>query len=782
MTQSSLFVIGKHRNACERNCRFALPFLRLLLHRSRFGIRGSILQSPGSILAPILFASALLFQPVFLASAQTEPLSPLRVLPGGQVPNDSRLGPLKDLNGYFPFTPCDTADEWAVRAERVRRNLAVATGLWPMPPRTPLEPVIHGRIEQPDYTVEKVYFQSLPGFFVSGNLYRPKGRTGPFPAVLSPHGHWRNGRFLDTRPEDIRRELDSGAERFEAAARSPLQARCVQLARMGCVVFHYDMLGYADSVQIPESLAHGFARQRPEMNSPTNWGLFSPQAEARLQSVLGLQTWNAIRALDFLALLPDVDPTRLGVTGASGGGTQTFLVCALDPRPAVAFPAVMVSTAMQGGCTCENACLLRVDTGNVELAALFAPKPLGMTAANDWTKEMPSKGFPQLQQHFALLGAPRNVMLEPLLQFGHNCNAPSRAAMYRWFNLHLRLGAAEPIEEQDFNFLAPARLTVWDEQHPKPEGGPEFERKLLRAIHERDQRLLAQAQNSLSEFRNMYGGAFDIILGRDLAHAGAVTRGAYRRADRGYYLEHLALLRNSTHGEELPFIILEPKQSRPQAVIWLDGRGKSALFADPEDPSRPAPAIEKLLHGGVTVLGADLLYQGEFLSDTQGLVQTRKVANPREAAAYTFGYNYALFAQRVHDILSLVQFTRQHLPQLERLDLVGLNGAGPWTAAARAQSGRAIARLALDTGAFRFANITHLHDPDFLPGAVKYGDLPALLALGAPGRLWVAGEPQGMPALVSKTYRLAGASKNLTLSRTKHGEIPAAAAAWLLKP
>src|ERR1051325_10436318 len=113
---------------------------------------------------------------------------------------------------------------------------------------------------------------------------------------------------------------------------------------------------------------------------------------------MGLQTWNSIRALDFVTSLPDVDASRIGVTGASGGGTQTFILCAVDPRPAVEFPAVMVSTAMQGGCTCENASLLRIHTGNIEFAALFAPKPQGMTCANDWTKEMSTKGFPELKQ------------------------------------------------------------------------------------------------------------------------------------------------------------------------------------------------------------------------------------------------------------------------------------------------------------------------------------------------------------------------------------------------
>ena len=135
---------------------------------------------------------------------------------------------------------------------------------------------------------------------------------------------------------------------------------------MGCVVFHYDMVGYADSKQI----AH-------------RAGFTDAEAELRLQSFMGLQTCNSIRALDFLVSLPDVDPKRIGVTGASGGGTQTFILCAIDDRPAAAFPAVMVSTGMQGGCICENCSYLRVGTGNIELAGLFAPKPLGMTGADD---------------------------------------------------------------------------------------------------------------------------------------------------------------------------------------------------------------------------------------------------------------------------------------------------------------------------------------------------------------------------------------------------------------
>ncbi len=296
-----------------------------------------------------------------------------RVLPAGKTPADSRLAKPKDYDGYFPFTPSKSKAEWDVRAERARRQLLVATGLWPMPARTPAGAVVHGKVQREGYTVEKVFLESYPGHFVTGNLYRPTGKSGRLAGVLCPHGHSPAGRFTERSQQDARKAIMLGEERFENGARSIYQARCVTLARMGCVVFHYDMIGYADSQQIPQALAHGFAKQRPEFDTPQDWGLFSTQAELRQQSVMGIQTYNSIRALDWLCELPDVDPARIGVTGESGGGTQTFILSAIDPRPRVSFPAVMVSTAMQGGCTCESCSLLRVDSGNIEFAALIAP-------------------------------------------------------------------------------------------------------------------------------------------------------------------------------------------------------------------------------------------------------------------------------------------------------------------------------------------------------------------------------------------------------------------------
>lgn len=218
-----------------------------------------------------------------------------RVVPEGEKLIDPRLGELNHLDGYFPFKPSKDAAAWKERAEYVRRQVLVACGLWPMPTKQPLKPVIHGRVDRDDYTVERVYFESFPGLYVTGSLYRPKNKSGKLPGVLCPHGHWANGRFYDA-GKGIDAELKSGAEKFNPAGGYPLQARCVHLARMGCVVFHYDMLGNADSVPLTQQLVHGFAKQRPDLNAADRWGFFSAQAELRLQNVMGMQTYNSIRA------------------------------------------------------------------------------------------------------------------------------------------------------------------------------------------------------------------------------------------------------------------------------------------------------------------------------------------------------------------------------------------------------------------------------------------------------------------------------------------------------
>ena len=694
----------------------------------------------------------------------------------GKQPNDRRLQPLKDLNGHFPFLVPDSLDTWHQRAGQLRHRIRVATGIWPMPARTPLNPVIHGRTHRKGFTVEKVYFESLPGHYVTGLLFRPDDSLvdAKYPAVLCPHGH---GGRLQRHPDDkLRQMIADGAERFEASGQYPKIARCAQLARMGCVTFIYDMLGYADSQQIDRQLAHRFAKQRDEFEGTTDWGLFSAQAEMRLQSVIGIQTWNSIRCLDFLEQLPDVDSSRMAVTGGSGGGTQTILLCAIDERPVAAFPNGMVSTAMQGGCTCENGSLLRVGTGNVELAALFAPKPQGMTAADDWTVDMMTDGYPELQQLYAMFGVKDHVMCRRLTHFPHNYNYVSRATMYAWFNRHLQLGLEHPPLEEDFEPLSDEELSVWNDQHPQPSGGSAYERQLCQflATTSDDQinDLTPVDLESQTAYRNVVGVALQTLIDRNLPDPTAIERTNIKKLPRDSYLYFEDILRLSSYGEELPVISLYPTRVdwNGDVVLWIDGNGKQSLFN--EDGSLQ-PSLHELLDEGASVLAADLYQQGEFLSPNDNPHQQRVVSNPREAAAYTYCYNHTLFVQRVHDVLTLIAFVRHDEHNAKRLLMIGKNGAGPIAATARAIAGNVVARAVIDTDGFRFENIRSYRDPNFLPGIVKYGDLPAILALNAPSPLKVNGETS-LPSIVQANYQALDATKAVST------DTPKSTTAWLL--
>ncbi|HEV7404437.1 MAG TPA: acetylxylan esterase [Chthoniobacteraceae bacterium] len=664
----------------------------------------------------------------------------LRALPPGQVPNDVRLQPQKDLDGYFPFEVPATVDAWKARADKVRFQMQVALGLYPMPTKTPLNAVIHGKIDRDDYTIEKVYFESMPGFFVTGNLYRPK-TGGKHPGVLCPYGHWSNGRFTNNADPVAKKLIADGAEKFEAGSHSALQARCVQLARMGCVAFHYDMLGMADSVQIPATIVHGFKTQRPEMNTPENWGLFSPQAESHLQSIMGLQTWNSIRSLDFITSLEDVDSTRLAVTGASGGGTQTLMVSALDPRLTVSLPAVMTSTAMQGGCTCENASLLRIGTGNVEFASLFAPKPLAVTIAQDWTKEMKTKGFPEMEKLWALVGAPDKVHLIDTLKFGHNYNAVARAGMSEFFNQHLGLNIPpEKLAERDFTLSTIPEMSVWDDAHPAPAGGPEFERKLLKQWHADVQKQIAAKKEEIES------RGWEVILGRTWANAGAASYEVKQKVDKGDHWLITAPVRNDTYHEEIPAVFLHPKTWNGSTVLWLSEQGKAGLFTG----DKPKPEVAKLLAAGVSVIGIDLLYQGEFLKDGTPLPRTPKVANPREAAAFTLGYNEPVFAQRVHDILTVRKFIETDKHQAKKFGIVATDATAPLAAAARFLAGDRVQATLIGLSNFSFQNVPDIGDFSLLPGASRYGDFAGLRELGKSPLFVTALSNETQPGAVEK--------------------------------
>ena len=255
---------------------------------------------------------------------------------------------------------------WEKRKDEIRRCILEQLKLDPLPVKTPLNPVYTPKRKMDGYTVENVAIETLPGVYLCGSLYRPSKGKGPSPAVLSPHGHFSSenlneyGRY---RPDQ--------------------QYRCAMLARMGAVVFSYEMFAWGES--------------RLQFSSDVH----------RTGLALTMQTLNSVRVLDFLTSLPYVDPSKIGVTGESGGGTQTFLLAAIDDRISVSVPVVMVSSYFYGGCPCESGLPFHScpehGTNNTEIAAMVSPKPmLVVSDGSDWTRNVPSIEFPYLRKVYDL--------------------------------------------------------------------------------------------------------------------------------------------------------------------------------------------------------------------------------------------------------------------------------------------------------------------------------------------------------------------------------------------
>ena len=636
-------------------------------------------------------------------------------------PQDARIA--SDLDHPHRFTPkFATRQDWLARRGALRQQVLVAVGLWPLPPPTPLAPVVHGRIERDGYTIEKVFFASLPGHYVSGNLYRPTGRTGKRPAVLTAHGHWENGRLFQRPDKAAQALIDQGAERTLDAARYPHQARSAYLARLGFVVFQYDMVGYGDS----KALVHreGFA---------------DADALLRLQSNMGLQTWNSIRALDFITSLPDVDASRVAVTGESGGGTQTLLLSAVDDRIQAAFPSVMVSGAMQGGCVCENAPLLRVGTNNIELAALIAPKPLAMSAANDWTRDLLTVGLPELKTIYGLFGAADRVTAR-FMPFEHGDHLPSRELMYSWFSRHLHPGDAQA--DADFTPVPPSELSVFDAAHPRPSeaDAPGVRSYLTRTSDEQ----MAALATDPARYREVVSTALRAIVNdpftadvevdvdvdldvlRAPAESGRAASLGGLAGGGGPIAVSRARLTRPGSGGVVPIVTMTPRGWKGgPIVIWTHPAGQASLFAG-SDSAGVVPAARSILDRGAMIIAPDVF----GTSDRDARLP--HVKDEERLPAYNYGYNRAVLAERVRDLFTTVAFAKKQHPRA--IHLIAFDRAGVWALLTRALAGETIARASIDLDGFEFTAVRDPFDPMMLPGALKYGGIAGLLPLLTSGQ------------------------------------------------
>jgi dienelactone hydrolase len=626
---------------------------------------------------------------------------------------DRRLSAVRHTDSFFSFPEYRSKRDWEERARVLRRQILVAAGLWPMPEKCSLNANMFGRIERDGYTVEKVYFESYPGFYVTGNLYRPAGKVGPFPAVACPHGHWGRGRLENTEDGSV-------------------PGRCINFARQGYVVFSYDMVGYNDSKQVE----HRFGGTRETM-----WAIHP----------LGLQLWNSIRVLDFLSSLSDVDADRLGCTGASGGGTQTFLLMAVDDRVKVAAPVNMISAHFQGGCLCENAPGLRFGTYNVEFGAMMAPRPLLLVCATgDWTDETPRVEYPAIRSVYELFGAEDKVHYVQI-DAGHNYNRASREAVYAWFGRWLlKDSETAGFKEEPFDVEKDEDLLVFAGRE-LPQGALTYEELVDRIIEEG--RRLVEAHRprdgaSLARFREVFAPALEDALGLEMPEPGDITVERTGRTERPSFWVERLLIGRRFYGDQIPAVVFVPVKSVPSfpATLIVHGEGKAALVDMERD--EPGRLVSDLLERGHAVMAIDPFLIGEYNSPFERARRERK-------GNYFTTFNVTDDALRVHDVLTSLAYLKAR-PDVRSVNVVGLGDAGIWCLLAAGLE-KEFGRVAVDLGGFDPENDEEWEQRAFVPGIRRLGGLQTAAALAVPVPLYIFNAHGNFDAgWVAEAYRAAG--------------------------
>lgn len=295
----------------------------------------------------------------------------------------------KEQMAYLSTLYNDIAS-WEQRKAAVRRCLLTKLQLSVLPPAPTSKPIVSAVRKMDGYTVQNIAIETLPGVYVSGSLYRPLKSKGKIPVVLNPDGHFSRGRYRDD-----------------------CQYRCATLARMGAMAFSYDLFGWDGESRL---------QVKPE--------------DHRRSLVQSIQVLNTLRILDYLLTLKETDPQRVAISGASGGGSQTMLMTAIDERIKLSVPVAMLSSFHSGGCPCESGMgvhLCEGGTNNAELAAMAAPRPqLVVSDGKDWTRYVPQNEFPFLQRIYSFYGMEDVLKNVHLPEEGHDYGFSKRKALYEF--------------------------------------------------------------------------------------------------------------------------------------------------------------------------------------------------------------------------------------------------------------------------------------------------------------------------------------------------------------
>lgn len=685
----------------------------------RFGLTmaliGAVMGAPGA--------------PAMPADAQPSPSLP------GHVPvTDLRAsGAPRTLDTPRDFPVLHTKEEWEARRAAIRRQLLVSFGLYPLPPKPVLHAKVFGRIERDGYTIEKAYFQTYPGFYLAGNLYRPRAGANASsdrdknlrkPAVLIAHGHWQEGRMAD-QPD------------------GSIPARAITFARQGYVAFTYDMVGFNDTRQFD----HKFAGDRRHWL----WSI----------SLMGLQTWNSMCAVDFLLSLPDVDKSRISITGESGGGTQTMMLGALDDRLAAVGPCVMVSHTMQGGCLCENAPGLRIDYSNMEIAAAAAPKPQIMVGASgDWTRTMMTVEGPSVASVYKLLNAEDNLKYVRF-DYGHNINQTSREAVYAFFGKTLLSETDEAkLKEPAYKMEPVEALRVFPDGAPLPTDAKSAdaftEDRIAQARADLEKRKPTD-RRSLAEFKKAFRSAWEHTLAIDIPAKDQLMAATFLPEAVEGGTRTRMLLGRAGRGDSIPAILFLPEvasaSDRAQAIVLVHPEGKSHWL---DEGRNPGPVVAALLKRGRAVFLPDAFLTGERADP-----DVEKARKPFDN--YFATYNRTDLQERVQDLITACDYLRSRR-EIRSVSLVGAGKAGLWTLLAAPEADA----VAADCTQFDLTNDAGLLADDlFVPGLRRMGDFATSVVLAAPhpALLFNTGSSFTATDRIADAYKNIDAVQALSISR-----------------
>jgi hypothetical protein len=462
---------------------------------------------------------------------------------------------------------------------------------------------------------------------------------------------------------------------------------------------------------------------------------------------MGLQTWNGIRALDFIEALPDADKKRLGCTGESGGGTQTFILGAIDDRLAVQGPVVMVSHTMQGGCSCENAPGLRIEYSNMEIAAVPAPRPQIMVAASgDWTKDMMTVEGPAVEGIYRLFNAPDKLRFVRF-DFGHNYNQTSREAVYEWFNKVLQPEAnLSSCKEEPYKKEPNSALRVFpdDKLPPNAASTDDITTYLKKWQFERWQALAPDGAAGLKKYSEVMLPAWRRTLQVEWPQRATHLEFGEMKPGRGYSSATVQMVTSDGMTNQAQYYSprdLGTNKNPKLVVLALGDHPPTTPGGAPEDLLTP------LLRRGIAVM----------------VLKPVKVNVPSDQHSIFFTtYNRTRCQEQVRQLVSFCSDASFSTPReggdsgrTFRVILAGVGRAGLWSLLAAPAADAVIA----DCDGVDVANDDQLLEPElFCPGIRNVGTFEGVAMLAAPHPLTLhnVGRQFSYENL-RKTYKAVGA-------------------------